>query len=67
MACSLRPERRCLNFVKVPTVGKGISKERIVAAALELLNDKGMDALTVRALATRLEILASWNQTMSLW
>ncbi|MBN6040401.1 TetR/AcrR family transcriptional regulator C-terminal domain-containing protein [Amycolatopsis sp. 195334CR] len=40
------------------SVGKGITKERIVAAALELLNDKGMDALTVRALATRLGVQA---------
>jgi DNA-binding transcriptional regulator YbjK len=31
---------------------KGIARERIVAAALELLENQGMDALTVRALAT---------------
>jgi TetR/AcrR family tetracycline transcriptional repressor len=37
-------------------VAKGITRERIVAAALELLNDKGMDALTVRALASRLDV-----------
>ncbi|SDG49242.1 transcriptional regulator, TetR family [Lentzea fradiae] len=35
-----------------------MSKERIVAAALDLLNDKGMDALTVRALAARLGVQA---------
>jgi AcrR family transcriptional regulator len=37
-------------------VAKGITRERIVAAALELLNEKGMDALTVRALASRLGV-----------
>ena len=35
-----------------------MNKERIVAAALELLNDKGVDALTVRALAARLDVQA---------
>jgi TetR/AcrR family tetracycline transcriptional repressor len=37
---------------------KGITRERIVAAALELLDDQGMDALTVRALASRLDVRA---------
>jgi AcrR family transcriptional regulator len=37
---------------------KGITRERIVTAALELLDEKGMDALTVRALATRLDVRA---------
>ncbi|XRQ09541.1 TetR/AcrR family transcriptional regulator C-terminal domain-containing protein [Actinomadura welshii] len=37
-------------------MAKGITRERIVAAALELLNDQGMDALTVRALAARLNV-----------
>jgi AcrR family transcriptional regulator len=37
---------------------KGITRERIVTAALELLDDQGMDALTVRALATRLGVRA---------
>ncbi|WP_026403440.1 TetR/AcrR family transcriptional regulator C-terminal domain-containing protein [Actinomadura rifamycini] len=37
-------------------MAKGITRERIVAAALELLNDQGMDALTVRALAARLDV-----------
>jgi TetR/AcrR family tetracycline transcriptional repressor len=37
---------------------KGITRERIVAAALDLLDDKGMDALTVRALAARLDVRA---------
>jgi AcrR family transcriptional regulator len=39
-------------------VAKGISRERIVAAALELLDEKGMDGLTVRALAARLDVQA---------
>lgn len=37
-------------------MAKGITRERIVAAALELLDEKGMEGLTVRALATRLEV-----------
>ncbi|MGR6915502.1 TetR/AcrR family transcriptional regulator C-terminal domain-containing protein [[Actinomadura] parvosata] len=37
-------------------MAKGITRERIVAAAFELLNEKGMDALTVRALASRLGV-----------
>lgn len=37
---------------------KGISREQIVTAALELLDDQGMDALTVRALASRLDVRA---------
>ncbi|MBW0102540.1 TetR/AcrR family transcriptional regulator C-terminal domain-containing protein [Pseudonocardia sp. KRD291] len=37
---------------------KGITRERIVTAALELLDDQGMDALTVRALASRLDVRA---------
>lgn len=37
---------------------KGITRERIVTAALELLDEKGMDALTVRALASRLHVRA---------
>ncbi|QQQ78205.1 TetR/AcrR family transcriptional regulator C-terminal domain-containing protein [Saccharothrix sp. 6-C] len=37
---------------------KGITRQRIVAAALELLDDKGIDGLTVRALATRLDVRA---------
>ncbi|WP_424187732.1 TetR/AcrR family transcriptional regulator C-terminal domain-containing protein [Actinokineospora sp. G85] len=38
---------------------KGITRERIVTAALEFLDDQGMDALTVRALASRLDVRAS--------
>ena len=37
---------------------KGITRERIVATALELLDEHGMDALTVRALATALDVRA---------
>ncbi|GAA4670815.1 TetR/AcrR family transcriptional regulator C-terminal domain-containing protein [Amycolatopsis dongchuanensis] len=39
-------------------MAKGITRERIVTAALELLDEKGMDALTVRALASRLDVAA---------
>jgi TetR/AcrR family tetracycline transcriptional repressor len=46
------------NIVKVSTAAKGISRERIVAAALELLDERGMDAVTVRALATALDVRA---------
>jgi len=35
---------------------KGITRERIVTTALELLDDRGMDDLTVRALASRLDV-----------
>ena len=38
---------------------KGITRERIVTAALELLDDQGMDALTVRTLASRLDVRPS--------
>ncbi|RBQ17518.1 TetR family transcriptional regulator [Spongiactinospora rosea] len=37
-------------------MAKGITRERLVRVALELLNEKGMDALTVRALASRLGV-----------
>lgn len=37
-------------------MAKGITRERIVTAALDLLDEKGMEGLTVRALATRLEV-----------
>lgn len=39
-------------------MAKGITREQIVAVALELLNEQGMDALTVRALASRLDVRA---------
>ncbi|MGV9590243.1 TetR family transcriptional regulator [Streptomyces tendae] len=38
---------------------KGITREQIVTAALELLDDQGMDALTVRALASGLDVRPS--------
>jgi AcrR family transcriptional regulator len=37
---------------------KGITRELIVTAALELLDDQGIDGLTVRALASRLDVRA---------
>lgn len=39
-------------------MAKGVSRERIVAAALELLDEKGMEGITVRALAARLDVQA---------
>jgi AcrR family transcriptional regulator len=39
-------------------VAKGITRDRIVAAALDLLDEKGMEGITVRALAARLEVQA---------
>ncbi|WP_255621109.1 TetR/AcrR family transcriptional regulator C-terminal domain-containing protein [Pseudonocardia sp. DSM 110487] len=39
-------------------MAKGITRERIVAAALELLDEKGMEGITVRALAARLDVQA---------
>lgn len=35
---------------------KGITRERIVATALDLLDEKGLEGLTVRALAARLDV-----------
>lgn len=37
---------------------KGITREKVVQAALELLNDKGIEGVTVRALAERLDVRA---------
>ncbi len=37
---------------------KGITREKVVAAALELLNEKGLEGVTVRALAERLDVRA---------
>lgn len=39
-------------------MSKGISRERIVGAALEVLDESGIDAVTVRAVATRLDVRA---------
>jgi AcrR family transcriptional regulator len=39
-------------------VAKGITRNRIVEAALELLDEKGMEGITVRALAARLDVQA---------
>ena len=37
---------------------KGLTRERIVAAALDLLDELGIDGVTVRAVASRLEVKA---------
>jgi TetR/AcrR family tetracycline transcriptional repressor len=37
---------------------KGITREKVVEAALELLDEKGIDGVTVRALAARLDVRA---------
>jgi TetR/AcrR family tetracycline transcriptional repressor len=37
---------------------KGITREKVVDAALELLDDKGIEGVTVRALAERLDVRA---------
>jgi TetR/AcrR family tetracycline transcriptional repressor len=47
-----------LNAVKVSSVAKGLTKRGIVTAALQLLDEVGMDGLTVRALADRLDVKA---------
>ncbi len=39
-------------------MAKGISRERIVQAALDLLDEKGIDGVTARALAHRLDVRA---------
>src|SRR5580693_877084 len=47
-----------LNSVKLSTVPGGLTKASIVQAALDLLDETGMDGLTVRALASRLGVQA---------
>ncbi|NKY94200.1 TetR family transcriptional regulator [Gordonia sputi] len=51
-----------LNFVNLSTVptgrSKGLTRADIVQAALDLLDEKGIDAVTVRAVATRLGVKA---------
>ena len=47
-----------LNNVKLSTVPGGLTKGAIVQAALDLLDETGMDGLTVRALAARLGVQA---------
>ena len=39
-------------------MAKGLDRERIVAAALDVLDDRGIDAVTVRNVATRLDVKA---------
>lgn len=38
---------------------RGLTRERVVEAALELINEEGMEALSMRALADRLEVKAA--------
>jgi AcrR family transcriptional regulator len=38
---------------------RGLSRERLVGAALELINEDGLDALSMRALADRLDVKAA--------
>jgi hypothetical protein len=45
-----------LGFIKM---GKGLSKETIVKAAIELLNKEGIDKLTMRSLAASLDTKAA--------
>ena len=50
--------RSSLNVVKLSSVAKGITRERIVDAALDVLDEGGIDAVTLRAVASRLEVKA---------
>src|SRR6266567_5549201 len=38
---------------------RGLTRDRLVGAALELINEAGLDALSMRALADRLEVKAA--------
>ncbi|TMG24514.1 MAG: TetR family transcriptional regulator, partial [Chloroflexi bacterium] len=38
---------------------RGLTRDRLVGAALELVNEEGLDALSMRALADRLEVKAA--------
>src|SRR5258708_22888176 len=38
---------------------RGLSRERLVGAALQLINEDGLDALSMRALADRLDVKAA--------
>jgi AcrR family transcriptional regulator len=38
---------------------RGLTRERLVGAALELVNEGGLDALSMRALADRLDVKAA--------
>src|SRR2546428_12469512 len=38
---------------------RGLSRERLVGAALELINEDGLDALSMRSLANRLQVKAA--------
>lgn len=47
-----------LNAVKLSSMAKGLTRERIVAAALEVLDEGGIEAVTLRAVAARLDVRA---------
>src|SRR3989442_9174879 len=38
---------------------QGLTRDRLVAAALELINEDGLDALSMRSLANRLQVKAA--------
>src|SRR5438093_8972964 len=38
---------------------RGLTRDRLVGAALELVNEEGLDALSMRALADRLQVKAA--------
>src|SRR5579864_197298 len=42
-----------------PEEQRGLTRERLVEAALDLIDDEGLDGLSMRALADRLEVKAS--------
>ncbi|HKC18983.1 MAG TPA: TetR family transcriptional regulator, partial [Candidatus Dormibacteraeota bacterium] len=42
-----------------PEEQRGLTRERLVAAALELVNDEGLEGLSMRALAERLDVKAA--------
>ncbi|MBD0283747.1 MAG: helix-turn-helix transcriptional regulator, partial [Thermoleophilaceae bacterium] len=45
-----------MNGARAPGQRAGLSRDRVLAAAHELLADGGLDALTMRALAERLGV-----------
>jgi AcrR family transcriptional regulator len=46
------------NVVKLSSVARGLTKAGIVSAALEILDEEGLEGLTVRAVAARLGVQA---------
>src|SRR5690606_18212121 len=47
------------SMVKVGGVGRGLTREQIVRAAFEVLDDVGLDGLTMRKVAGRLDVQAA--------